>query len=164
LSRRTLATSGAFLVLLLATIVPKLMLGWSLAKADDAQLATTISGRLREAEFTTRITPTPDGLIVLAVRNSCRLQVRNGDQARVLRTVFQQAAVGYDPIQYGYRAHWGPSPASARSLMERAVQNRLAVLGMRVERPAVIALAEAGDCRGVKKQLDGLYVLAKRAA
>jgi hypothetical protein len=135
-----------------------------LAVADDDQLAAAISGRLRETKFTTKISQTQDGLIVLAVRRSCRLQIRNGDQARVLRTLFQQAAVGYDPIQYGYRSHWGPSPAGARSLVERAVQDRLAALGVRIERPAVIALAEAGDCRGVARQLDGLYVFAKRAA
>jgi hypothetical protein len=161
LSHRALAISGTFLVLLLVTMGPKLVLGWQLGEADDHRLAASISERLSAGGFATRMAHFDQGEVVIARRDDCRLQVRNGDQARVLRSVFGEDAAGYGPLQYGYRSRWARSPASVRSVVERAVQNRLVILDVPIERPAVIALAEAGDCRGVTNQLDGLYVFAK---
>jgi len=82
--------------------------------------------------------------------------VWNGDRARELRLVFQLAAADYGPVLIGYRNEWRPYPAPARSVLERFAQDGAARLGIQLERPAVLALAQTGSCHAVRQALNGL--------
>jgi len=141
---------------LAASVGPKLWLQHRSAQTDTEQLNRDVTSRLAAERFEFRIARGPSGSAIEAWRPDCRLMVWNGDRSRELRLVFQLAAAGYDPVLIGYRNEWRPYPAPARAVLERFAQDGAARIGIQLERPAVLALAQAGSCHAVQQALNGL--------
>jgi hypothetical protein len=151
-------------LLVAASVGPKLWLQRTSAQVDADRLNGEIGDRLRAAGFQTSIDRSVSVAAVRAARADCHVLARNGDRARELGAVFRLESKAYGPVQIGYRGDWAPHPAGARSVVERFVQDGAARIGYDVGRPAVIAIASSGLCRGLRQALGGLTAHASAGA
>ena len=152
------ALVAAFLVM--ASIGPKLWLERRSAQVDADRLNEEIVRRLEAANFHAAVDPELSATAVRAWRPDCHLIVRNGDRSRELGAIFKLEAMKYGPVMIGYRDAWSAHPTMARAVLERFMQDGAARLGFDFGRPAVVALAQSGTCRGVKEVLAGLVAHA----
>lgn len=141
----------ALILLIVASIGPKLWLQRRAAQVDMDRLDREMRQRLEAANFQVTIDEHLAAAAVRAERQDCRLIVRNGDRARELGAIFRLEASRYGPVMIGYRNHWSSRPAGARAVMERFAQDGAARLGVQFARPAVIAMARSGPCSGVQQ-------------
>lgn len=149
-------TTAALLVA--ASVTPKLWIERRSTQVDVDRLDEEIGRRLKAASFRISIDRSPAVPAIRASRPDCRLILWNGDRARELSVIFKRSALDYGPVLIGYRGHWSPDPARGRAVLERFAQDGAARVGIHFGRPAVIALARSGPCRGLPKLLDGLTV------
>lgn len=147
-------------LLVVASVGPKLWLERRSAQVDADRLNNEIARRLEAANFSTAVDPQLSATAVRAWRPGCRLIVRNGDRVRELGAIFKLEAVEYGPVLIGYRDAWSAHPGIARAVLERFMQDGAARIGFDFGRPAVIALAQSGNCRGVREALAGLVAHA----
>lgn len=162
--RRALATSACFVLLLAATLAPKLVSGSMSWRDDDQRLAGVMAALLRKEGLRTRIVASEQGPKVIASRGACRLLARSGYDWPVLRDVFAADALAYGPVRYGYRGDWTPlPPRRARLLLDRTVQLAEASVRNPAARPATIALAQTAGCRGIAAPLASLHVAITRS-
>lgn len=158
--QRVLLDRLALVLLLAATVGPKLWLEKRSVQADVERLNADVAGRLRAIGFRVSTPVVATGPAVSATRGACHLLVRNGDRARELGRVFELEAADYGPVAIGYRGVWRTRPAGARSVLERLAQDGAARVGLFFERPAVLALAHGEDCEDVRDALAGIRVHA----
>ncbi|HTH28872.1 MAG TPA: hypothetical protein VL918_10425 [Sphingobium sp.] len=151
-----LASGLVAAALVIASAGPKLWLQRRSAQVDTDRLNHDIMDRLKALGFSTTIDRNTPATAVRAWRKDCRLIARNGDRARELAVIFALEATQYGPVQFGYRGAWSADPAPARAVLERFAQDGAERIGFHVERPAVIALAYAGACKGIREALSGL--------
>ena len=130
------------------------------AQVDVNRLNGDITRRLQALNFDASIDRNVPATAVRARRKDCRIIARNGDRARELSVIFKLEAVEYGPAIIGYRNIWASQPPPARAIFERFAQDGAARLGLNFGRPAVIALAQAGRCNGVKEALSDVVAHA----
>lgn len=147
-------------LLVAASTGPKLWLQRYSTQVDTDRLNHDITRRLHALNFHATIDRDVPATAVRAWRNDCRLIARNGDRARELSVIFKLEAAKYGPVSIGYRNDWSPDPAPARAVLERFAQDGAARIGLHFGRPAVIALAQSGACKGVREALSGLVAHA----
>lgn len=152
------ALVAAFLVT--ASTGPKLWLQRYSTQVDTDRLNRDITDRLQALDFHAATDRDVPATAVRAWRGDCRLIARNGDRARELNVIFKLEAAEYGPVSVGYRSAWSSNPARTRAVLERFAQDGAARVGFQFGRPAVIALAQSGSCKGVRKALSGLVAHA----
>lgn len=159
MSRRRAILSGIGLVLaLLLTLVPKIWIESRSAQVDVGRLDADVAARLRTLGLRAVIVPWSPDPIVMAKSDHCDVLVRNGDRARELTSLFRLEMAYLGPVEIGYRGVWTAHPAASRSVLERLAQDAAMRVGLRVDRPAVLALAHSGRCPDLKMTLRGLTV------
>lgn len=157
MSRRRAILSGIGLVLaLLLTLVPKIWIESRSAQVDVGRLDADVAARLRTFGLRAAIVPWSPDPIVAARSDRCEAFVRNGDRARELTSLFRLEMAHLGPVEIGYRGIWTPRPAGSRSVLERLAQDAAMRVGLRFDRPAVLAMAHAGRCPDLKAALRGL--------
>lgn len=138
------------------SVSPKLWLQRHSAQVDGNRLNQDIAARLAAGGFQVALDPDLSVPAIRGMRGNCRIVVRNGDRDRELQGIFDLEEPGYGPVVIGYRHRWARHPAAAGAVMERFAQDGLARVGIKVARPAVIALAATGPCAGTRAMLDGI--------
>lgn len=83
---------------------------------------------------------------VLAARGACRLSARDGTAAYQFSDAFAAQAAPLANLRYSYRGAWYGAPPTVRSEAESYRQRALARLGIVTSRPALIAVADNGQC------------------
>lgn len=157
-SRSALVISLSFAGLLAASLGLKLALVGQ-PVTDEAGLIRELRGRFADAGFTTQTEKRPAGIVVHAVRGSCRMMARSGDDAGSMLKALEGSARPYGPLRFGYRGEVTERPHSTRIFFENHVQRQLARIGLRIARPAQIAHAATAGCSG---ELPDLSRLAAR--
>lgn len=157
MSRRRAILSGFGLVVaLLLTLMPKIWIESHSAQVDVGRLNADVAARLRTLGLHAAVVPWAPDPIVEARSDHCDVIVRNGDRARELASLFRLEMTRLGPVEIGYRGVWTPRPAGSRSVLERLAQDAAMRVGVRFDRPAVLAMAHSGGCPDLKGALRGL--------
>lgn len=159
-----LGSTLAAVLLIAASIGPKLWLQRHSAQIDSERLNRDIMHRLKVLNFRAVVDRDVPATAVRAYRDDCRLIARNGDRARELGVIFRLEAHQYGPVSIGYRHGWSTDPAPVRAVVERFAQDGAARVGFNLGRPAVIALAQVGRCNDVRRALGKLVAHASISA
>lgn len=145
----------------MTTLTPKLVLGLAVPP-DETRLTADLVSELQNGAFRVHTSSYALSPAVTGTRGPCRLIVRNGENSAQLGDVFRLQARGFGPLMFGYRGRWvldGSNDFRAfvdgfMSGVEGFSQRHLAQLNIRRSRPAVLALAQSGSCRGTQLLLN----------
>ena len=156
---RNLALSALFVLVLAATLVPRLLFAASPTRADEARLMADLVPGLHQAGFAVHLAGGGDPY-ALAVKDKCRAIVRSADRADVTGSFLEQTGARYGPVSYGYRGQWRLSTPGKRPVIERMIQDRLARLHIFYGRPAVLAVSSSGSCVEIQRALGAPTIYA----
>jgi hypothetical protein len=156
------AWASALAALLLVSLGLKHSVPRYTGEPDEARLASDIARRLTGAGLSAHVVQTQHGPVVIGRNGQCRLIVRNADQSPALRVVMANIARQFGPLTFRYRGRTSAAPPRLRPAGELLAQRTLAPIGVRLSRPALLAIAAGPACGDISPKFDGLTTVLQR--
>lgn len=135
----------AFAALLVLTVASKTV-ARAPVEADPVLFGAATSGMLAAEGFVVTREDRPIGVVVQAVRGSCRMRVREYPADGTFTATFAQQGSGIGPLRFVFRGQIYDEVPKVRPLIEYYGRRAVQRLGLAVPRAPILAIAASPGC------------------